>query len=148
MSQIIYAMQFQGQAGPVGDSPTLLKAATSAPSCSITSVVGSDGVAGSIQPVGGGQATFESEVEITGDTSFPEKGSITFGEGHSLRFTTVGAGHIAASADPGLKHGTVMWRIESGQGRFEGATGLITSNFTLGERGEVTDNQFGVIFAQ
>jgi hypothetical protein len=39
-----------------------------------------------------------------------------------------------------------MWRIDSGQGQFEGASGLITSNFTVGDDGEVTDNHFGVIF--
>ena len=56
--------------------------------------------------------------------SFAESGSIRFGDGHhALRFSTVGQGYLAASADPELRHGTVTWRVESGEGQFEGATG-------------------------
>ena len=36
--------------------------------------------------------------------------------------------------------------IDGGEGRFEGARGLITSNFLVSDSGEVVDNQFGVIF--
>jgi hypothetical protein len=39
-----------------------------------------------------------------------------------------------------------MWRIESGEGQFAGASGLITSNFFVGAQGEVIDHHFGVIF--
>jgi len=42
----------------------------------------------------------------------------------------------------------IIWRIQNGQGQFEGATGLVTSNFTVGSKGEVTDNHFGVICMQ
>jgi hypothetical protein len=45
-----------------------------------------------------------------------------------------------------LKHGTVNWRVDGGDGQFEGASGLITSNFTVGPNGEVVDNHFGLIF--
>jgi hypothetical protein len=40
----------------------------------------------------------------------------------------------------------VTWEVVSGQGTLAGATGLITSNFTVGARGEVVDNQFSVLF--
>jgi len=36
MRQIIYTMQFKGQAAPVGESSNVLKAMTTAPSCIIT----------------------------------------------------------------------------------------------------------------
>ncbi len=62
-----------------------------------------------------------------------------------MRFGTVGQGYLAPSADPRLKHGSVVWRVESGEGQFAGASGLITSNFTVSEAGEVIDNHFGVI---
>ena len=41
-----------------------------------------------------------------------------------------------------------MWRVESGEGQFAGASGLITSNFTLSANGELIDNHFGVIFVR
>jgi len=100
-------------------------------------------------PASGGKATFESEVTLAGESSFVESGSIAFGEGnHRLRFSTVGQGHLGSSADPKLKSGVVMWRIEKGEGQFANATGYITSNFTLSDAGEVTDHHFGVIFVQ
>ena len=147
MRQIIYAMQFKGQAAPVEGTSGVLKAATSATSCSITTTVVDEGVRSTLQPAEGGKAAFESTVTFTGDTSFQESGSITFGESkHRLHFSTVGQGYIGGSADSNLKHGSVMWKIESGDGQFEGATGLITSNFFVSDTGEVTDNHFGVIF--
>lgn len=146
MKQIIYALQFKGQAAPAGGSANVIKATTSAPSCSIASVVGAQGLSGTIQPAAGSKAEFESEVTITGDSSFQERGSIAFGAGNRLRFSTVGQGYTGPSADPNLRHGTVMWRVEGGEGQFQGASGLITSNFTFGGQGEVVDYQFGLIF--
>jgi hypothetical protein len=40
----------------------------------------------------------------------------------------------------------VMWQVESGEGQFTGAQGLITSNFIISDAGEVTDYHMGVIF--
>ena len=147
MKQIVYSMRFSGQVVPSEGSSTVLKAATEARSCTITSRAGPDGVSGSIEPAAGGTATFVSEVMFNGDAAFQERGSITFGEnGHRLHFSTVGQGYLGASADPTLKHGTVMWQVDSGEGQLEGASGLITSNFTVGEAGEVVDHHFGLIF--
>jgi hypothetical protein len=36
--------------------------------------------------------------------------------------------------------------VAGGEGQFANAQGLITSNFTLSESGEVNDYHFGVIF--
>ena len=55
MKQVIYAMQFKGQGGP-GGSPNVLKATTSSPSCTLTTVIGSEGVHGSVQAAAGGKA--------------------------------------------------------------------------------------------
>ena len=146
MRQLLYALQFKGQAQPASEGSTTLKATTSAPSAAISTTIGPEGVAGSLQPAAGGTAQFESEVTLTGETSFQEQGTITFGDGgHRLRFSTVGEGYIAPSQDPALMQGAVIWRIESGEGQFASAGGLITSNFTVSESGEVVDNQFGVL---
>jgi hypothetical protein len=84
---------------------------------------------------------------VTSENSFIESGSIRFGEGnHHFRFSTVGQGYLGTSADPKLRHGSVIWRVEGGEGQFAGASGLITSNFTISEAGEVIDRHFGVIF--
>jgi hypothetical protein len=147
MKQIIYAMQFNGKAGP-GPSANVMKASTSSPSTTITTEIGAEGVHGIIKPAAGGKAEFESEVTLTGDTSFLEKGSIRFGDGNRLQFSTVEHGYLGDSADPKLKSGAVMWRVDGGEGQFAGATGFITSNFTLSDAGDVTDNQFGLIFVK
>jgi hypothetical protein len=52
------------------------------------------------------------------------------------------------SPEPKLKSGAVMWRVDGGDGQFAGASGYITSNFTMDEAGHVTDNQFGVIYVK
>jgi hypothetical protein len=148
MREIIYAMRFTGQATPVGTDSNMLKAATTAPSVTLTSTVGTDGLAGELRPADGGEAVFASEVTFTSETAFQETGTIAFGDGNVLRFGTVGSGYLGGSADPARKHGTVMWRVEGGEGQFAGATGLITSNFFVGENLAVTDHHFGVIFVR
>jgi hypothetical protein len=148
MKQVIYAMQFKGKAAP-GASANVMKAATSASSNTLTTVIGADGIHGKFEPAAGGNAQFESEVTLTGATSFTEKGTIRFGERNNLlHFSTVEHGYLGESADPKLKSGAVMWRVDGGEGQFAGASGYITSNFTLSEAGEVTDNHFGVIFVK
>jgi len=158
MRQIIYALRFTGQAAPVGTSPTVMKTLTTAASCTLTTIVDQDGLRSTLEPAAGGQATFESsvtfvggfeasEVTSSGEGGFMETGTITFGEcGHRLHFSTIGQGYIGPSAEPNLRHGTVMWRIDGGEGQFDGAQGLITSNFTVSDSGDITDYHSGVIF--
>jgi len=145
MRELIYAMRFTGTASPVGSAGNVLKAVTSAPSSTLTSTVGPNGLTGGLQPAAGDTATFTSEVTFTGETSFVETGTIGFGDGNELRFSSVGSGHLDVSADPERKQGTVMWRIDSGEGQFAGASGLITSNFFVSGDLTVTDHHFGVI---
>ena len=70
------------------------------------------------------------------------------GDGHRLQFSTVGEGYLGPSAHPGVQHGTVMWRVEGGTGQFDGAQGLITSNFTVGAEGEVVDHHLGLLWVR
>jgi hypothetical protein len=144
MRQVVYAMRFSGTGTPREDGT--LGASTSSPSTQITSTVSADGLMSIVNPVGGEQATFTSSVTMTGESSFTETGTITFGGGNRFDFSTVGAGYIAPSPEDGLMHGVVNWRVENGQGQFLGASGLITSNFTLSSVGAVTDHHFGVLW--
>ena len=54
----------------------------------------------------------------------------------------MGRGHVGPARDGRGSHGVVMWRITGGDGRFAGAQGLITSNFTVTPDGQVTDDHF------
>jgi hypothetical protein len=146
MRELLYALRFTGQASPVGAAGSVLKAATTAPSSTLTSMVGPGGLSGTLYPADGEQATFASEVTFTSDSNFQEVGTITFGSGNVVHFDTVGSGYLGPSADPSRQHGTVMWRVVGGEGQFVGATGLITSNFFVGESLEITDHHFGVLF--
>jgi hypothetical protein len=160
LRQIIYAMQFNGEVKPLGTSPNVMKATMIAASCRFVTVIGSDGLQTALAPLAGQPATFESEVTLlggfessdmtsAGESGFKETGTITFGEGnHRLRFSTLGQGYVGPSTESDVRQGAVMWRVEGGQGQFEGAQGLITSNFTISPMGEVTDHHMGVIFVK
>ena len=93
----------------------------------------------------GEAVTFESEVVMNAD-GFDEYGTISYAGRGSLKFETVGTGHMAQSAVEGLNHGSIMWSITGGDAEFSGATGLITSNFTFSAEGEVVDNQYVRLF--
>jgi hypothetical protein len=110
-----------------------------------TTTVGIDGLTGTLEPVPGKTANFESEVIFTGDTSFQEVGTIRFGDGHRLRFASVGSGFLAPSADPARKQGAVTWRVDGGEGQFAGASGLITSNLFVDTQLGIVDHHFGVL---
>ncbi len=146
MAQLLYALQFIGSAVPVSESPMVMKAATSAASSTITTTVSSRGVQGAIQPVAGESAQFESQVTMTGEATFEEHGSISFGAGNRLRFSTQGEGYLGPSAQADLSSGAVLWKVEAGEGQLAGASGYITSNFSVSASGEVVDTQVGVLF--
>ena len=93
----------------------------------------------------GENVTFESEVVMT-DDGFDEVGTITYAGRGSLKFKIVGTGHMAPSAVSGVNHGSIIWSITEGDGEFSGATGLITSNFTFSEQGDVVDNEYVRIY--
>ena len=46
----------------------------------------------------------------------------------------------------GTMAGSVSWHVQGGTGRFESATGLITSIFTLTDSGDLSEYQCGLIF--
>ncbi len=146
MKELVFALEFKGTAGPVPGSQNRLQAKTSASSQVLRSVLKADGVQASIESAGGGSASFQSEVEIVADGAFVESGSITYGDAGSVTFKTVGRGILGPSPAGGLQRGAVIWEVTGGDGRFKGAQGLITSNFTVGAAGEVVDNHFARFF--
>src|SRR6266481_2700898 len=60
-----------------------------------------------------------------------ETGRISHDKAGGVTFTTAGHGVLGASGVDGLQRGAVIWEVTEGRGQFAGATGLITSNFTV-----------------
>ena len=135
MPRLLMFAEFADQAtAPEGDPPSLTVHGES------TQIRALDGDAPE-------RAEFDTRVTMTGETSFDEQGTMTFDGGDSIRFSTLGAGYLGPSSEEGVLHGSVIWRIEEGTGRFADATGLITSNFLMNaESGEVAEKQVIALF--
>ena len=148
MKQIVYTMHFRGQASPSAEDAALLKTTGTGTSCTMETVVGPAGVETTLHPAPGDLAFLESEVRLAGQDAFEGRGVLTFGDDgeHELRFATVQAGHLGPSTLPGVMAGTVSWRVEGGSGRFQSATGFISSTFTLSGSGELDEYDCGLIF--
>jgi hypothetical protein len=148
MRQLVYTIHFRGQASPSAEDGKVLKLTSSGTSSTMETIVGPAGVETTLRPLTGDLAFLEAEVRLSGGDAFEGKGVLTFGdEGeHELRFATVHAGHLGPSAVPGLMSGSVSWHVQGGSGRFESATGLITSTFTLNELGELSEYHWGLVF--
>lgn len=122
--------------------------ASTAPGGSLLTTIDGDGLHGRFEAAAGEEAIFRSQLCFTDAVSFCESGTIVFGAGHALHLRSVGTGVLGPSPDPHLRHGTVMWEVEAGEGQFDEAEGRVTSNFFLSDTGELTDNQVGVIFVK
>lgn len=131
MQPVIFALQFKGEAGPLAEAVCVLKAQTRA---------------AGVAETGGGEASFTSIVTMVGEGLFVESGTIDYGGGASISFDTVGQGRIGPAPGGGGMTGAVIWKVVEGKGRFAGASGYVTSNFTVTEKGEVTDCQTAVLF--
>jgi len=143
MKKVEFALQFKGAVTPGADGK--LQAKTAASSQAIKTVLSAAGVEATVESVGGDSANFESVAEISSDGSFVESGSIAYGKAGKVTFKTLGRG-MGAGAIDGLNRGAVVWEVTGGDGKLAGATGLITSTFTVDGAGQITDNQFAVLF--
>ncbi len=88
------------------------------------------------------EASYETHVTMTGETTFLEDGDMTV-DGGGLRLETVGTGTIEPSPEEGTLRGAVTWRV-TGSGRLDGATGLLSSNFEF-EPGAGTAVEYQVL---
>ena len=123
MRELVFAMELRGQAAPIENREGVLQAHTAG------------------RGSGGETVTFTSEVVISGET-FTETGRIAYDGRGSVQFDTVGAGYLGPSPLPETHWGAIIWRVTSGDGEFEGASGHITSNFTVSASGDVVDNHY------
>jgi hypothetical protein len=146
VQEIVFALEFSGQAGPVPGSSTERRARTSAASQAWHTRLGPEGVEARLDPVVGGRAVLESRVERFGDGTFAEDGTIDYGGAGSIAFVTVGRGTVGPSPVDGRQVGAVIWAVTGGDGRFAGARGLITSNFTVDTEGHVVDHHIARLY--
>jgi hypothetical protein len=140
MQRIAMSAHLRGEAAePSGDPPQTDPRATSVSVEARTA----DGADAAIERI-----SYANHVSFTGESTFTETGTLTLGDEHDeVDVVTVGEGTLGPSAEPGLLHGAVIWRIAAGRGRFAGAGGLLTSNFLLRPAtGEVEEWQAGVVF--
>jgi hypothetical protein len=146
MREFVFALEFRGSAAPVPGSDKKLQAKTSATSQTLRIDLKADGIHATVESTGAGSAIFESEVEILGDGMFVESGTIRYGDAGKVSFRTIGRGTMGRSPLPEVQRGAVMWEVTGGDGRLAGALGLITSNFTVGAKGEIVDDQFARLY--
>ena len=95
-----------------------------------------------------GAASYRNHVTYTSQTSFSETGTIVYDDGAAeLDIVSATDGVIGPAAEEPLLRGAVIYRIVAGRGRFEGASGLITSNFVLDPtKGEYEEGQVAFVF--
>ncbi len=152
MRRVRYVMEFKGRGEQRSDGGNVWITASAAPSARVATTVGAEGVDATVEEIAGGRAEFNSEVEahdggpLEPGKRFREWGTISFGGDNVLRFDTVGAGRMDPVGETGILQGGIVWTVEGGSGQFDGATGIITSNFAVDADGEVTDYHCGVIF--
>jgi hypothetical protein len=140
MERIAIWARLEGEAAePSGQPPQTNPRATS---------VSIEAVTAAGSPFDVGQASYQNHVIFTGESTFTETGTLSFAEGDGeLDVVTVGEGILGPSAEPDALHGAVIWRVSEGRGRFEHASGLITSNFLLRPAtGEVEERQVAILF--
>ncbi len=139
-------MHFRGRIS-ASDS-TLLRTMGSATSCTVRTTVLPSGLDADVSACAGDLAFLDAELSVTGSDSFQKAGVVTLGDEneHQFRFSTIGEGHLASSAEAGMMTGTVSCSVSGGVGQFAEASGLINSTFTLSESGELNDFQSGLIF--
>lgn len=146
MRQIVYNLHFRGKATPADSGGRVIRETGTAVSSTWTTLITPSGLENAYAAQTGELALIESEVTITGPNLFTERGSITFGDDHRIDFSCFGQGQLMEAGGAGTMSGAVTWKVEGGAGQFDGASGLITSNFTLSDSGEVNDYQVGLLF--
>lgn len=146
MRELVFALEFRGRAGPVAGADGKRQARSTAPSQTLSTVLGGDGVRAEVEVVAGESAVLESRVERFGDGTFVEDGTITYGSAGRVTFETIGRGWVGPAPVAGWVTGGVVWSVTRGDGRFAGARGLITSNFTVSAGGEVIDHHVARLY--
>jgi hypothetical protein len=93
-------------------------------------------------------ARMASRLVFSDEATFREEGTIDFGNGNAVRFSSFETGRLEPAPDGSVRHGTSVLDVDGGDGRYAGARGRITSNFVLAPDGAITDEQVVVLFIE
>jgi len=88
MKELVFALQFKGKAQPVEGVERKLAARTTAGSQVLRTTLTAKGIQAKSESRPGPRATFESEVQITGEGTFVEAGRISYGKAGRVTFKT------------------------------------------------------------
>ncbi len=146
MKVIKYTLQFEGLIKPTDSEGKKLHATLEAKSIQVQTTLSEGRINYNLESLEGDFAKFESDVVIEKEGMFSEFGTIIFSTNDELEFETIDHGYMGPSIQEGLTHGSVMWKITGGKGRYLSATGIITSNFFVYHDGHVYDHQYGIVF--
>ena len=146
MRELVCALEFRGRAGPAPGSDSRRQARSTATSQTLTTVLAADSVRARVEAAPGEAAVLESRVERFDDGTFVEDGTITYGSAGRVVFETLGRGWVGPSPMAGWMVGGVVWAVTGGDGRFAGARGVITSNFTVNAAGDVIDDHVARLY--
>jgi hypothetical protein len=146
MRQIVYALRFRGEASWVGVDGNLLRVVARATGCSMRTWFNQDRLHGEVRDEPGDEIRLESELTITGATTFQEIGTIAFGaSGDRLRFSTCGSGHLESVPLSTGRRGAAVLQVDDGERQFAAAHGLFASNYVVDTSGGITILQLGSI---
>ena len=147
MRQTVYAVQFRGEASWAGIDGNLLRIVARATGSSMRSRFDRDGLHGEVRDEPGDEICLESELTITGATTFQEIGTIAFGaSGDRLRFSTRGSGHLDPAVVGAGRRGAAVLQVDDGERRFVAAHGLLASTYVVDATGAITILHLGSLF--
>jgi hypothetical protein len=75
-----------------------------------------------------------------GEGTYLESGTISYGTLGKVKFKTVGQAVLGPVVE-GVQRGAAIREVFEGEGQFAGATGFITSNFSVAASGALVDSQ-------
>ena len=145
MRTLVFALEFRGTGRAVPGKEGAREARTTAPVDRLVVFTGGDWLRPHIEAE---PAVLEARVQRSPEGTFVEEGTITYGTAGTITFETVGRGWVEPGPEPTTTVGTVMWKVVDGKGAFAGATGLITSNFTVDGAGDVVDQHVVRMFVR
>jgi len=136
MRQIVYALRFRGEAGRGGVDGNLFRIVSQVSTCVMRTSFDENGLHGQVWEEPGEKIRLESDLTITGATSYQEAGVISFGSaGDRLRFSTRGSGHLEPLM-PGLgRQSAAVLQVDGGERRLADARGLIAATYVFDDDG-------------
>src|SRR4051812_25870539 len=92
MAHQAFSVHFRGHSTRI--EPGVLTARATAPSAALVTLIDTEGVHGRLEARDGAEAHLECRLTFLDDHRFEQVGTISFGNGHALRFRSAGPGTL------------------------------------------------------